>query len=63
MDLSCFVSAGLSLILYLNTLSADFAYDDRSVDLSQVVIHAFALYVCRSAVRVSTWWWLESSHA
>ncbi|KAK7108448.1 protein O-mannosyl-transferase TMTC2-like [Littorina saxatilis] len=28
MDLSCLVSAGVSLVLYLNTLSADFAYDD-----------------------------------
>ena len=46
MDLSCFVSSGVSVILYLNTLSADFAYDDRSVDPSQIVIHAFALYVC-----------------
>ncbi|XP_076445785.1 protein O-mannosyl-transferase TMTC2-like [Babylonia areolata] len=28
MDFSCLVSAGLGLALYLNTLTADFAYDD-----------------------------------
>lgn len=29
MDRSCIIAAGVAALLYVNTLDADFAYDDR----------------------------------